>query len=107
MLRPLRDIAARHRPVTPDMPYKKMKNEAAPVFVTNSLDEWLLPEGYSFQALLLPRQPFWRDYQLEIDGLSAAVHEDQMHQTVLREEGKDPDFQQRGILATFRFFLKG
>ena len=84
----------------PSVPYKSKpspspKRELPVLFVAKSLEDWLLPESDSYQGLLLPRKPFWKDYQLEIDRLQGYFGgEDQVQRRVLREEGKSLDFQQ-------------
>ena len=96
------------------VPYKSKpaspspKRELPPLFVASSLEDWLLPESDSYQGLLLPRKPFWKDYQLEIDRLQGYFGaEDQMQRRVVREEGsKSVDFRQLNwVLGRLGSFL--
>eukprot|EP00438_Fugacium_kawagutii_P031723 Skav215985 [mRNA] locus=scaffold4378:70960:77458:+ [translate_table: standard] len=66
-----------------------------PVFMANALEDWLRPEGLSYQALLFPRAQSWRCFQNEIDAcINDFGPENQIETKITREIGKEVNFQQ-------------
>ena len=80
-------------------PYKTPKAEGPPaVLVTSSLEDWLRPEGMTYQGFLFPRPATWPAYQKEIDmAIGRFGPEGQVEKRILRSSSDanyELEFQQ-------------
>jgi len=76
-------------------PYKMPKVEGTPaVLVASSLEDWLRPEGMTYQGLLFPRPATWPAYQKEIDmAIGRFGPEAQVEKRILRSSDPDANYE--------------